>query len=694
MSSTNFENRSTMPSDAGVDLAEYMGIARKRWKLMAFIVFVFLMGASAFVFLKTQMYTAGTLILIERAAHNVIDIERVVTEIGNASDHGNFYNTQYELLEGRGLAEAVIQREALPIVPQIYSNRLEVVPIPDSRLVEINFSDPDAETAARVANSHAALFIERGRAMHAAATSDAAGFLDEQLLELEQKLRDSEVALAEFRRSHKLMSLDESNSLVVGRIEDLNTQLGLATQDRVRFQAQAEFIRENGAAAHPDIRSKESVVLLRDQLNELIALRDTGTRPTLGVGAKIADLERRMDEEIRAAANEIRASAKAAANLEKNLKEELAREKATARELKDVSVEYAILAREVDTNQKLYDAVLERKKELGMAAVLRESNIRVVDRALVPKEPSNPPASQVYAFAILFALLCAPAGAVAIEFFDTRIKKPEEIENLLGLPHLGSVPNFLHARTRRQQKLLAASGGAQKAVVPAGQPLGGALIRSQDPRVVMESYRAVRTNILLSRAGDPPRTLLVTSARKGEGKTVTSLNTAAMLRQMRARVLVVDGDLRAPSCRTVLGRKPAIGLTEVLAGHCEPEDAIQQLSEGFAFLDAGSETPPDPVELLSSSRMRQALEIFQKDFEYIVIDGAPLLPVSDSVALSPLVEGVVLVVDSETPKTLVARAHAKLRFARAKTIGVVLNRFDPKAAGDPYGYNYGYGDDD
>ena len=127
-------------------------------------------------------------------------------------------------------------------------------------------------------------------------------------------------------------------------------------------------------------------------------------------------------------------------------------------------------------------------------------------------------------------------------------------------------------------------------------------------------------------------------------------------------------------------RKRAIGLTEVLAGHCEPEDAIQQLSDGFAFLDAGSETPPDPVELLSSSRMRQALEIFQKDFEYVVIDGAPLLPVSDSVALSPLVEGVVLVVDSGTPKAIIARAHAKLQFARANTIGVVLKGCDSRSA--------------
>jgi polysaccharide biosynthesis transport protein len=256
---------------------------------------------------------------------------------------------------------------------------------------------------------------------------------------------------------------------------------------------------------------------------------------------------------------------------------------------------------------------------------------------------------------------------------DNTLKTPEEVARCLRLPNLATVPDFININKR-----ISAGGGpayisldlpegdeAAQELVPIHYPLSG----------VTEAYRKLRTAILLSRAAEPPRTVLFTSATAGEGKTITTLNTALVFAQMGARVLVIDADLRCSGCHRILGTGNWLGLTEVLTGQRDANEVIQPIAQNRVFLLSSGSLPPNPAELLGSQTMRDLLTGLRKEYDYILIDSTPLSLVTDSVLLSTLVDGVVLVVNGQkTHSQAVKSAYADLSYARAKVLGVVLNR--------------------
>jgi capsular exopolysaccharide synthesis family protein len=215
-----------------------------------------------------------------------------------------------------------------------------------------------------------------------------------------------------------------------------------------------------------------------------------------------------------------------------------------------------------------------------------------------------------------------------------------------------------------------------------------ALVSSHHPRaVITDAYRTLRTAILLSRAGEPPKTILFTSGIQGEGKTVTVINTAFVFAQTGVRVLVIDADLRRPACHRVLGIDNGLGLTEVLTGRRAPEEVIHPTMMKHLFLLNAGSSPPDTAELLGSKKMQEILVSLQKHYDYILIDSPSLKPLSDTMLLSTMVDGVVLVVNSQgTSKYVVKEAHARLSYARAKILGVILNRVN-LSSGDSAWYD-------
>lgn len=205
---------------------------------------------------------------------------------------------------------------------------------------------------------------------------------------------------------------------------------------------------------------------------------------------------------------------------------------------------------------------------------------------------------------------------------------------------------------------------------------------------VMETYRMLRAAILLSRPGEPPKTILFTSAVHGEGKTVTTVNSAFVFAQMGVQVLLIDADLRRPDCHRVLRMDNGPGLTEVLTGQRGPREVISPTAiSHLSLLSAGS-LPPNPAELVGSKTMQETIAFLKEHYSYILIDSPPVMQVSDAVLLSTMVEGVVLVVSGQqTPKDVIREARARLSYARAKVLGVVLNRTSLHSGG--YVYYYG-----
>jgi capsular exopolysaccharide synthesis family protein len=382
--------------------------------------------------------------------------------------------------------------------------------------------------------------------------------------------------------------------------------------------------------------------------------------------------------------------------------------------LNDAAVQYAILQRDVDTYRQLYNAVLKRMKDVGVEAEAQTSNVSIVDKATTPRIPSYPKKMRDLMVSGVLGLFGALGLAFLLDYLDNTLKDPEEAERYLRLPNIGIIPEFSRINSSSYgskgyapAKALTATlttNGDTPALSMNGSSNGSKGITSRTATAVQElvtqhgsysalgeAYRNLRTALLLSRAGSPPKVTLVTSAMAGEGKTVTAVNTAAMLAQLGAKVLLIDADMRRPRCHRVLDLDNHLGLTEVLTGVRDLHDLIRSTAVDNLFLLSSGSVPPNATELLGSSKMQEVVTELQQIYDYIVIDSPPVMPVSDALLLSIIVDGVLLVTNaSRTPKQQVKAARARLEYARAKIFGTVLNRVRIHHSEYHYYYHQGY----
>jgi succinoglycan biosynthesis transport protein ExoP len=562
-----------------------------------------------------------------------------------------------------------------------YTHMLHVRPVRNTNLVEIEFTTPNPFLSARLANAHAQSYLRYGRDLRSQANKEALVFLENKLLELKDRVEKSEAALNAYRREKGIITLDEKGNLVVDRLVDLNKRLTEAEAQRIALESEVRLIKNGHYDALPRVRESTIISSLKSELGTLEAEYadlagefKPGYPPLDTLKLKVDEVRRRLQREINTEVDAIRSAYQAARTNEKELRSRMERQKKAALNLKDAAVQYAILAREVDTNRQLYDSVLERMKEMGVAAQVRASNASIVEKALVPNIPSYPNKKRLLLLGLLLGMASGVGFAFFLDHIDTTIKTPEEAERYLGLPSLGVVPDFSRIKNLRANGYL--PKGASSPVVEPAWPAPRDLVLSHHPRsVVAEAYRNLRTSILLSRPGAPPKTVLFTSASRGEGKTATAINTSVIFAQMGYRVVVLDADLRRPRGHRVLGMDNEVGLTEYLTGHRSQAQVVASTSqENLFFISSGTE-PPNPSELLGSRKMKQFLDELQEEFDCIIIDSPPIMPVSDPILLSTMVDGVVLVVDGQhTAKQLVRDARSRLKKANAKVLGLVLNR--------------------
>jgi capsular exopolysaccharide synthesis family protein len=358
-------------------------------------------------------------------------------------------------------------------------------------------------------------------------------------------------------------------------------------------------------------------------------------------------------------------------------------QKQEANQLSEAAIEYTSLKRDADTNRSLYQDLLQRLKEASVTAGLRSSNIRVVDVARIPIVPAKPNVPRNIALGFLLGLAGGVGLAFLQESLDTTVANLEQLSTITALPALGTIPLQLAAHGHRKRL----SSGV---VSNEEQEATGPVTYSRPKSEAAESYRALRTSILLSSFGAPPKVILVTSALPQEGKTTVSTNSAMVLAQKGGRVLLVDADLRRPGVGKALGIKTSAGLSTVLSGVDKVEDALVPFPQlpNLQILPAGP-IPPNPVELLGSSVMKDYIARWRDEYDHIVIDTPPCLSVTDSVVLSVDADRVILVARSgQTPKAALRRASELLVQVNARVMGIVLNAFNMRSA-DGYYYYYG-----
>jgi polysaccharide biosynthesis transport protein len=702
-------------------------LMKHRWMVLAGFLAVTLLS-TLYTLHKIRMYEATGRIVINKEDATALGFRSSTDQSGDDWDIDAAMETQVRILESDSLIAQVIRQVHLdqksafmgeatkaetpspivdgdvsPVVLTRFRKSYDVQRIPRTRIIEVHFLSSDPRLAAQVVNAVESTFIEQAFKRRYEATMQVSDWLGHELTDLKLKVETSQAKLVAFQQEHNILGLDEKQNIVTSKLEQLNKELTDAQSDRIRKEASNEIVRSGSADMLPSGVQDVTLQKLREQEADL--KRQYAEKTTmLGLNhPTVVQLTNQIKENQSAIAAELgrlggRAKNEyiAAARRETMLQAALAAQKVEANKLNQASIEYNILNREVESNRKMYEGLLEKLKEAGVSAGFRSSNISVVDSARVPVKPASPNVPRDISIGAVLGLIFGVALAFTIESVDQTIRSADDVESVTGLPILGVLPNWM---------LASASGKGSGRALPAGKSLSlgtsgqlGAidmkLVTVLEPKShAAESFRAIRTSILLSQSGGPPKVLLVSSPMPEEGKTTVSANVAVAIAQRGARVLLIDGDLRRPTVHTRFRVRQRPGLSELLTSDLAPENAIVKFSmiENLHILPSGT-LPPHPAELLGSRRMSQLLKQFAELYDHVIIDTPPIVMVTDGVLLSVETDGVVLVTRSgRTTRQALMNARRLLASVNAHVVGVVVNGVDFRYDGYGYGYGYGYG---
>lgn len=709
---------SVLDTDPYNDLAHEMPILLQYWQAVLrhkIAIAIILAGCVALgliiTLLMTPYYTSTSTIEVNREQDKVTNVEGVAGSDG-ASQNLEFYQTQYALLESRSLAERVARAQnlaakddffetynidpnnsglltqtsnvqsaaernrRLKLAVDLLQEHINIAPIRGSSLVEISFQSPNPTLSAQVANAWVEQFIASNLDRRFNSTADARRFLQEQLADLKKKLEDSERNLSTYADNKEIITLSSEQTadgktvsqktLASANLEALNAALAQAIADRIAAESEARGravnkislansalnnLREERAKVqaeyakimvqfepeYPAAKALESQIVA---LNKSIAAEDARSRSgTFARYQEALDRERQL----RAQVNDLKGQ--------------------FSSERRD-SIQYSIYQREVDTNRQLYDGLLQRYKEIGVAGV-GTNNISVVDLAQRPEKPSSPQIFLNIALAILAGLGLAAAYVFVMEQIDQTVKNPSDLKSKLGIASLGSIPEM------EKDNIL--------------------LSLKDKKSVAWEAYLSIRTSLAFLTDHGVPRSFLLTSTRPNEGKSTSAFALAAVLASTKKHILLIDGDMRNPSLHQMLGTKNINGLSNYLAGDDDLTQLIHKDSDyGFDAISAGP-IPPNAAELLSSSRMQELVAKLVNTYDTVIIDAPPVLGLADIPLLADSVEGVIYTIEAGGVKLRgIQSAIQRVRSSHAHIFGGIVTKVQAQQSGYGYGYDYQY----
>jgi capsular exopolysaccharide synthesis family protein len=687
-------------AESQFDPSEIWRIVAKWWWLIAAIAAVCLFAAVVISLLITPVYRAQATIEVNPEGVQVVKMGEL--ESMDGADRG-FINTQAGLLRSRALAEKVARSanlandetaidQELPrqqrerIATGIVAGSVAIDPQRDSRLIQISIESTNAALAARLANSYADNFIQSNLERKFEATSYARTFLQQRIASVKARLEETERALVKYAKREGIITLAVDNggagttrseqSLDALSLAQLNESLSTARAERIKaeeaYRSEAGARATAGIISDPTLQSLQAErARLQAQYQEKLGLYKPDFPEMAQMRQRLESLSGDIARHSRtvggSASSLLRAEYAAAVARENALQARVNQLKDAVMNLRERSIQYTILQREVDTNRTLYDALLQRFKEVGVAGGVGANTVSIVDRAEVPGAPFTPNLPLNIALGVIVGLVLGFGTAFAIEWIDDTIKTPDDLTSKLRIAPLGVIP-----------------------VVPPSE--GSVQEQLADPRShVSEAYQSVRTALQFSTDHGVPRALLITSTRAAEGKSSTALALSHTLASLGARVLLIDADLRKPTFRAPTAT--SAGLSSLLAGAQSVQECIHPTQVERLFLLPSGPIPPNPAELLASGRMKDILQAVVQQFDHVVIDGPPVLGLADAPLLASMVEGTVMVIETGGIRRAAAlNAVNRLRAGDTRLMGGILTKFNARKVG--YGYGYGYGSAD
>jgi succinoglycan biosynthesis transport protein ExoP len=657
-----------------------------RWLILGTTA-VAVAGAIIVTLLTTPLYRAQAVLELNPPAVEIMENSKAKS-IG---EEKGFLATQYGLLQSRNLAERVAQDLNLASKPEFVSQapdratrqkiaaailqgNFDVQPVPGSRLVKINYSSPSPALAAQIVNSFADNFINSNLERRYEASSYARHFLERQLAKVKTELEKSERLAVAYAQQQSIINTGggdnpgDTASLPGASLVALNDALSAAQTKRITAE---QRYRQASAATAGDVAQgtaslRQQHAALEADYQEKLAQFKPDYPEMVRLRSKITSLEQAIREEAGVVAGgratTLLAEYRAAAAEERSIEGRVAALKGTVLNLRGRSIQYNILQREVDTNRSLYDALLQKYKEIGVAGGIGQNLVSVVDRAQTPGGAYTPNLMLNLLMGLGLGLVAGLAAALALEFINDTIKTPDDVRDKLRLPSLGVIPKK-----------------------KGSDALSEELKDQSSP--ISEAYFSLRTSLQFTTDTGAPKSLLITSTRAAEGKSSTTLALAQNFARLGNRVLLVDGDLRKPAF--VTGLDPTEGLSKLLTNSDALEKHILATQfENLSLLPCGP-LPPNPAELLASPRLKAIIAEASEKFDMVIVDGPPVLGLADAPLLATVCRGTLLVIESGKTRTKAALdAINRLRSSGGHLLGAVLTKFRHQAHGYGYGYSY------
>jgi capsular exopolysaccharide synthesis family protein len=590
-----------------------------------------------------------------------------------------------------------------------FKSNLKAKDISGTRLIAVSYMDPDPKMAARVVNQLISDFIEYNFQVRYDATTKATDWLGGQLVELKSQAEQSQQRAAELQRESGIFGQDEHNNIVLTRLEQLNNQLTSAEADRVVKENVYKLSRSGNPeliagmlgtqpersmpeAANPaslinNLREQEAA--LKAEYADASAKYGPAYPRLIQIKEKLNSVRSSIATELSKVAARAKSEYELAASREAAARKAFTEQKALAAQMNDKATDFLIAKHEAESSRVLYEHLLEKLKEAGVVAGLHSSALHVLDPARVPILPARPNVPLYLGLGGVAGLFLGLASVFVVEAMDRTIRDVRQVETTMHVPVLGVIPDARAVPETGFKLLRKASdredsnGAAQHTLFPSlGNP------------AVAEAFRAVRTALLLSRLDDGSKVLMVTSGMPQEGKSFVSLNLAAAFTYNGGRVLLVDADLQRGSLSMALNQGTGMGLSDMVRGASEPgshacsrqllfqdldvSGVYRQINEipGLTFIPAG-DCSQHASELLGSQQMSAIIDSWRNQFDYVLIDTPPAVPVTDPVILSRKVDSVIVVVRfAVTSQPCIERTIRLLRDVRAPRLGVVVNAMD------------------
>jgi len=707
-----------------IDLLYYLYVLNKyKWTVLGMSVIIAIITA-LYTNTLVPMYQSTATLLIESQEEKVVSIQEVY---GLPGANAQYFETQNQILRSRELAKRVVDELNLVTNPEFdpkaqsdgfisklnpltwiarlrasdsgaagapasnalitnsvvekFINQLDIAPLRNSQLINISFESQDPQLAAMVPNVLAKTYIDSVLEGRLGVTKQAADWIVERLANLRDNVDKSEQALQQFLEKENLVDVQGVDSMATKELKDLSTELMSARKELTEYEEMARHLSElkgkpiQAYESLPAVLRDPTVQRAKDQqtsaqlkVTELSKRYGPKHPKMISAEDELASTTRNLETAIQNVVSSLNKEYDSSRSKVSEVEHQLFSSREQVKHINSKENELHKLQREVETNRQLYDMFLTRYKETNIAGDLKSANARVVDQAVVPSGPFKPNKIRIVLISVLLSLFIGIVLAFIHDSLDNTIKSTHDVERLLLLPVLSILP-----------KLTVSKGEEEKILH---------YFSEHSDTKFAENVRTIRTGVLLTGIDEKKKSILVTSSVPSEGKSVVSANLALALGQM-GKVLLIDADMRRPTIAKVfnLDKNQSSGLSHFIAKTEALDQCIHYFMKDNIYVMPAGVIPPNPLELLSSKRFQSGLEKILEAFDYIVLDSAPIMAVSDSIVLSQYVNSIAYVIKADdTSHHLVKDGLKRLRHVNAPIVGVVLNQVSaPKSPGR---YNY------